>query len=73
MTSKFFQIPLTSLSFLNHLMSAAGLLPDVLQVSCILSPSITGEVNPVICGFSGTPNKQTSKMAATDTIRDKNI
>lgn len=48
-------LPLISLSFLNHLISAAGLLPDVLHVSCIRSPSMTGDENPLIWGFSGTP------------------
>lgn len=50
-------IPCTSLSFLNHRMSAAGLLPDVMHVSVTSSPSTAGLVKPVISGFSGTPGK----------------
>jgi len=49
------RLPWTSLSFRNHLMLAAGLLPDVVHVSVISSPSMAGSVNPVIAGRPGTP------------------
>lgn len=48
-------LPWTSLSFRNHRMLAAGLLPVVVHVSVITSPSIAGLVNPVISGRPGTP------------------
>lgn len=48
-------LPWTSLSFRNHRMLAAGLLPDVVHVRVITSPSIAGLVNPVISGRPGTP------------------
>lgn len=47
--------PWTSLSFRNQRMEAAGLLPDVVHVSVITSPSMAGLVNPVISGLAGTP------------------
>lgn len=51
-------LPLISLSFLNHRMSAAGLLPEVLQVSVIVSFSKAGFIKPAISGFSGTPERK---------------
>lgn len=36
-------------------MLAAGLLPDVMHVRVISSPSMAGLVNPVISGRLGTP------------------
>lgn len=48
-------LPWTSLSFLNHRMLAAGLLPEVVHVRVITSPSMAGLVNPVISGRPGTP------------------
>lgn len=48
-------LPWTSLSFLNHWMLAAGLLPEVVHVSVITSPSRAGLVNPVISGRPGAP------------------
>lgn len=48
-------LPWTSLSFRNHRMLAAGLLPDVVHVRVIRSPSMAGLVNPVISGRPGTP------------------
>lgn len=49
--------PLISFSFLNQRRSAAGLLPWVMQVRVMWSPSRAGFVRPLICGFSGTPEK----------------
>lgn len=48
-------LPWASLSFRNHRMLAAGLLPEVVHVSVIMSPSMAGLVNPVISGRPGTP------------------
>lgn len=48
-------VPLTSFSFLNQRRSAAGLLPCVMQVRVMWSPSMAGFVRPSISGFSGTP------------------
>ncbi len=48
-------LPWTSLSFRNHRMLAAGLLPDVVHVKVMTSPSVAGLVNPVISGRPGTP------------------
>lgn len=48
-------LPWTSLSFRNHRMLAAGLLPVVVHVRVIKSPSMAGLVNPVISGRHGTP------------------
>lgn len=48
-------VPLTSFSFLNQRRSAAGLLPWVMQVRVMWSPSMAGFVRPSISGFSGTP------------------
>lgn len=47
--------PLISFSFLNQRRSAAGLLPWVMQVRVMWSPSRAGFVRPLICGSSGTP------------------
>lgn len=49
------RLPWTSLSFRNHRMLAAGLLPEVVHVRVIMSPSMAGLVNPVISGRPGTP------------------
>lgn len=49
------RLPWTSLSFRNHRMLAAGLLPEVVHVRVITSPSMAGLVNPVISGRPGTP------------------
>lgn len=48
-------LPWTSLSFRNHRMLAAGLLPEVVHVRVITSLSMAGLVNPVISGRPGTP------------------
>lgn len=50
-------VPLISFSFLNQRRSAAGLLPWVMQVRVMWSPSRAGFVRPLICGFSGTPEE----------------
>lgn len=50
-------IPLISFSFLNQRRSAAGLLPWVMQVRVMWSPSMAGFVRPSISGFSGTPEE----------------
>lgn len=49
------RLPWTSLSFRSHWILAAGLLPVVMHVSVIMSPSMAGLVNPVISGRPGTP------------------
>lgn len=49
------RLPWTSLSFRSHWILAAGLLPVVVHVSVIMSPSMAGLVNPVISGRPGTP------------------
>lgn len=54
-------LPLISFSFLNHLMSAAGLLPEVTHVRVMCSPSKAGLVKPLISGFSGTPAEKDSE------------
>lgn len=48
-------LPWTSLSFRNHRMLAAGLLPNVVHVRVTSSPSRAGLVKPVISGRAGTP------------------
>lgn len=48
--------PLTSFSFLNQRRSAAGLLPWVMQVRVMWSPSMAGLVGPSISGIAGTPD-----------------
>lgn len=50
-------VPLTSFSFRNQRRSAAGLLPWVMHVRVMWSPSKAGFVMPSISGFSGTPGK----------------
>lgn len=63
-------LPWTSLSFRNHRMLAAGLLPEVVHVRVITSPSMAGLVNPVISGRPGTPAWCQSKNRE-DTRRGK--
>lgn len=53
--TKTMRLPWTSLSLRNHRMLAAGLLPEVVHVRVITSPSMAGLVNPVISGRPGTP------------------
>lgn len=48
-------LPWTSLSFRNHRILAAGLLPGAVHVSVSTSPSMAGLVNPVMSGRPGTP------------------
>lgn len=48
-------LPRTSLSFRNHRILAAGLLPGVVHVRVMVSPSMAGLVIPVISGRPGTP------------------
>lgn len=50
--------PLISFSFLNQRRSAAGLLPWVMQVRVMWSPSMAGFLGPSISGFSGTPEER---------------
>lgn len=48
-------LPCTSSLFRSHWILAAGLLPVVVHVSVIMSPSMAGRVNPVISGRPGIP------------------
>lgn len=71
-----FHAPSISFSFLNQRRSAAGLLPWVMQVRVMWSPSRAGFVSPLICGFSGTPevwNRNTDTPAESDILLQKDV